>query len=238
MSKIFDAYRKKVGGLVDLSLEIGKAGAISLYSTPEGKQRDDFNKLANRLLGQRLENRGAVLAFGSSARGEGASFVSYNTALYLATVYHQKVVWIDANFKDPQVRLLGQERHTFSQFLQHPEEIDDLVVSDNPLLMSGGRNLQDVRGLLADHNYGTLLENLARRFDFVILDLPPILNSTDTALMAAGADGFLLVIEQKYLKVEVINHGIQGLKDKGVQMLGTVINRRTYDLPKVLYDRL
>lgn len=56
--------------------------------------------------------------------------------------------------------------------------------------------------------------------------------------MAAGADGFLLVIEQKYLKVEVINHGIQGLRDKGVHLLGTVINRRTYDLPKVIYDRL
>ena len=122
MSKIFDAYRKKVGGLSDLSMEIGKAGSISLYPSPEGSQKADFNKLANRLLGLRLENRGAVLSFASSAAGEGASFVSYNTALFLAAVYHQKVVWIDGNFMAPQTKLLGQDRNSFSSLLQNPEK--------------------------------------------------------------------------------------------------------------------
>ena len=237
MSKIFEAYRKKVGDLSDLSLEIGKAGAISLYPSPEGSQKDDFNKLANRLLGLRLENRGTVLAFGSSTTGEGASFISYNTAFYLATVYQKKVAWIDGNFMSPQKKLLGQDRNTFSSLLREPEKVDDLVTLDNLLLISGG-NLQGASGLLADKNYGDLLRSFSRRFDFVILDLPPVLNSTDTAMMAAGADGFLLVIEQKFLKVEVIEHGIQGLKDRGVHMLGSIINRRTYELPKVIYDRL
>jgi len=237
VSKIFDAYRKKVGNMPDLSMEIGKAGSISLYPTPEGAQQADFSKLANRLLGLRLENRGAVLGFASSAAGEGSSFVSYNTAMYLATAYHQKVVWIDANFMSPQNKLIGQDRNTLSSLLQHPEKVGDLIASDNPMLIAGG-NLNEARGLVADRRYGELLSNLAHRFDFVILDLPPVLNSTDSALMAAGADGFLLVIEQKYLKVEVIEHGLQGLKDKGVHLLGTVINRRTFDLPKVIYDRL
>ena len=238
MSKIFDAYRKKVGAESDLSLEIGKAGSISLYPGPEGVQRNDFNKLANRLLGMRMEKRGAVLAFASSASGEGSSFVSYNTAMYLATVYHQKVVWIDGNFMSPQTKLLGQERNTFSSLLKEPDKVDDLVASDNPLLIAAGSNLQGARGRLADQSYGDLLRNFSRRFDFVILDLPPVLSTTDTALMAAGADGLLLVVEQKFLKVEVIESGIQGLKDKGARILGTVINRRTYDLPKVIYDRL
>ena len=124
MSKIFDAYRKNVGDLSNLSLEIGKAGSISLYPSPEDIQKDDFNKLANRLLGLRLENRGAVLAFASSTTGEGASFVSYNTALYLATGYNQKVAWIDGNFISPQVdggrddvrwRFAAQLHDVFSQ---------------------------------------------------------------------------------------------------------------------------
>jgi len=238
VSKIFDAYRKKVGGLTDLSLEIGKAGSISLYPSPQGNQKEDFNKLANRLLGLRMENRGTVLSFASSAAGEGASFVSYNAAMYLATVYHQKVAWVDANFMNPQTKLLGRDRNAFSSLLKDPDKVDDLITSDNPMLIAGGGNLHEARGLVADRRYGELLSNLTRRFDFVILDLPPVLNSTDTALMAAGSDGFLLVIEQKYLKVEVIEHGIQGLRDKGVLLLGTVINRRTYDLPKIIYDRL
>jgi Mrp family chromosome partitioning ATPase len=238
VSKIFDAYRKKVGTMSDLSLEVGNAGSISLYPFPKGAQQDDFNKLANRLLGLRREDRGTILSFSSSASGEGASFVSYNTALFLASVYHQKVVWVDGNFLSPQNRLLGVEDHTFSSLLQDPGSVDDLISVDNPLLIAGGRGLQKARGLLADRKYRQLLDGLTRRFDFVILDLPPVLASTDTALMASASDGFLLVIEQKFLKVEVIEHGIQGLRDKGVRLLGTVINRRTYDLPKVIYDRL
>ena len=238
MSKIFEAYRKKVGGLSDLSLEIGKAGSVTLYPSPEGSQQSDFNKLANRLLGLRLENRGAVLSFGSSASGEGASFVSYNAAIVLATIYHQKVAWIDGNFLSPQKKLLGQNWNTFSSLLRDPGKIDDIIASDNPLLIPGGADLMGARGLVADRSYRDLLANFARRFDFTIIDLPPILNSTDAALMAAETDGLLLVIEQKYLKREVIEHGIQGLRDKGVQVLGSVINRRTFDLPKVIYDRL
>ncbi len=238
MSKIFDAYRKKVGKMSDISLEIGKAGSVSLYPFPDGNQLDDFNKLANRLLGVRREDRGNILAFSSSASGEGASFVSYNTALFLASVYHQKVVWVDGNFLSPQVKLLNHGDHTFSSLLHDPDYVDDLIAADNPLLIGAGRGLQKARGLLADRRYRQLLDRLSHRFDFVILDLPPVLASTDTALMAAAADGFLLVIEQKFLKVEVIEHGIQGLRDKAVNLLGTVINRRTYDLPKVIYDRL
>lgn len=238
MSKIFDAYKKKVGQMSELSLEIGKAGSISLYPFPQGSQQDDFSRLANRLLGLRREDRGTTLSFSSSASGEGSSFVSYNTAVYLASVYHLRVVWIDGNFLSPQAKLMGQGECSFGSLLQDPGQVEDLIVADNPLLIGGGRRLEQTRGLLADRNYPRLLGGLARRFDFVILDLPPVLGSTDTALMASATDGYLLVIEQKFLKVEVIEHGIQGLRDKGVNLLGTVINRRTYDLPKVIYDRL
>lgn len=238
MSKIFDAYRKRVGEFPDLAVEIGKAGIVSLYPSPQGSQQDDFNRLANRILGLRFENRGTSLAFSSSVSKEGASFVSYNAAVFLATVFNQKVVWIDANYRSPQRKLLGLEVPTLSSFLQEPDRVHDLPAVENPVLIPGGADLQKNKGFFADSNYQDLLTNLTSRFDFVFLDIPPILDTTDAALMAAGTDGLLLVIEQKFLKREVIEHGVNGLKDKGVQVLGTVINRRTFELPKVIYERL
>lgn len=238
MSKIFDAYRKRVGEGADLGLEIGKAGVVSLYPSPAGAQQEDFNKLANRILGLRREDRGSVLAFASSASGEGASFVSYSAAMFLATTYKQNVVWIDGNFLSPQKKLLGRGQATFSSLLQDPDRVDDLIFAENPLLIGGGNDLMGAKGRLADQNFPDLLSALARRFDFVILDLPPVLSSTDAALMASKADGFLLVIEQQFLKREVIDHGLQGLKEKHVRVLGSVINRRTFALPKAIYNRL
>ena len=238
MSKIYEAYRKRVGDAPDLSLEIGRAGTVALYPMPDATQQGEFNQLANRLLSLKRDDRGAVLAFASTASGEGASFVSYNTALMLATVYHQKVCWIDANFQSPQKQLLHVDGPSLATLLQNPDKLADLRPAGNPLLVPGGINMTAARGLFADQKCHDLMRALSGRFDFTVIDLPPVLSTTDTALMAAATDGLTLVIEQRFLKREIITHGMEDLRAKSVRVLGAVINKRSYDLPKVIYDRL
>ncbi len=238
MSKIFEAYKKKVGTDTDLSIEISRAGSISLYNSPDASQKNEFNQLANRLLGYRVEPRGALLAFASTSPGEGSSFVSYNTAVYLSTVYHKQVAWIDANFLSPQKQLMHQDGPDLSSLLQHPSGLQDLTPTGNLTLIPGGSNLAQNRGLFAHQKCRDLLMGLTQRFDFVLIDLPPVLNTSDTALIASLTDGMMLVIRQRFLKREIVSHGIEGLRAKSVNVLGAVINKRTYDLPKVIYDRL
>ncbi len=238
MSKIYEDYRKRVGDDPDLTIELGRVGTVALYNMPDAAQQAEFSQLANRLLNLKRGARGAVLAFASTASGEGASFVSYNTALMLATVYHQKVCWVDANFQTPQKQLMHTDGPTLATLLQNPERLTDLRPAGNPTLIPGGLNLTSVRGLFADQKCHDLLRALSDRFDFVLVDLPPVLSTTDTALMATATDGLTLVIEQRFLKREIISHGMEALKAKGVNILGAVINKRSYDLPKLIYDRL
>jgi Mrp family chromosome partitioning ATPase len=238
MSKIYEAYRKRTGDAPDLTIEIGRVGTLALFPMPDATQQDEFSHLSNRLLNLKRDDRGSVISFASSATGEGASFVSYNTALMLATVYHQRVAWIDANFLSPQKALMHADSPSFAALLQSPERLAELRPTGNLNLIPGGLNLPAVRGLFADQRCSELMRALRVRFDFAFIDLPPVQNSSDTALLAAETDGLLLVIEQRFLKREVINHGTEALLAKSVRILGAVINKRTYDLPKVIYDRL
>jgi Mrp family chromosome partitioning ATPase len=238
MSKIYEAYRKRVGDMPDLTIEMGRVGTVALYPMPDATQQAEFSQLANRLLDQKRDDRGAVIAFASTASGEGASFVSYNAALMLATVYHQKVCWIDANFQTPQKQLAHAEGPTLATLLQNPDRLAELRPAGNPHLVPGGLNLTAVRGLFADEKGADLMRGLSGRFDFTLVDLPPVLSTTDTALMATATDGLTLVIEQRFLKREIIGHGMEALRAKSVRVLGAVINKRSYDLPKVIYDRL
>ena len=238
MSKIYEAYRKRAGNEPDLTLEIGRVGTIALYPMPDATQQSEFNQVANRLLSLKREDHGAVIAFASTAPGEGASFVSYNTAFMLATVYHRKVAWVDANFQTPQKQLAHADGPTLATLLNYPERLSDLRPVGNPALIPGGMNLTAVRGLFADQKCHDLMSAFSRRFDFTLVDLPPVLSTTDTALMAAATDGLTLVVEQRYLKREIITHGMEALQAKSVRVLGAVINKRSYDLPKVIYDRL
>lgn len=238
MSKIYEAYRKRVGDLPDLTVELGRVGTVALYPMPDATQQGEFSQLANRLLDHKRDESGAVIAFASTAAGEGASFVSYNAALMLATVYHQKVCWIDANFQTPQKALAHAEGPSLATLLQNPERLAELRPTGNPTLVPGGLNLQAVRGLFADQKCQDLVRGLRLRFDFTLIDLPPVLSTTDTALMATATDGLTLVIEQRFLKREIIGHGMEALRAKSVRLLGAVINKRSFDLPKVIYDRL
>lgn len=238
MSKIFDAYRKQTAQRSELSAEVGRVGTVQLFPPPSPSQQGDFARLATQILSLRRNDRGSVLAVASSVAGEGASFVSFNAALILARDYGQRVCWIDGNFLTPQAKLRVTEEPTFADLLRTPERTAALPRTPNPLLVAAGQDLPRAKNLIASRSYADLLAGLAARFDVVLLDLPPMLASTDTAMMAAGTDGFLLVIEQQHLKWEVIDHGLETLRDKGVQTLGAVINRRSYALPKIIYDRL
>jgi len=238
MSKIFDAYKKQTALSDDLESAVGRVGSVTLFPAPRGRQVDDFTQLANQILGLHEGRRGVVLAMASSAPGEGASYVSYNAACVLAQSYGRRVCWIDANFLTPQAKLRGAPSIGFADLIADPGRVSQVDNAVNPALLPGGADVARARSLLASGGLSTALDHLRSRFDFVIVDLAPMLASSDTALVAAEADGFLLVIEQQNLKWEVIQHGLDAMRDKGVQALGAVINRREFVLPKVVYDRL
>ncbi len=238
MSKIFQAQKMRSENFAEPSPQVQKIGRIDLFPAPRETQVEDFNRLAQQALGIRTKGTGTVLFFASSTSGEGASFVSFNLANTLCDVYAQKVLWLDANFLSPQKALAIPGRLTLAEMLKTPSLVDTLVADANPYLVPGGKDLMGSRGLVAGDNFGAVLNNLAGNFDFVIVDIPPVLDSPETGLMSLSGDGLLLVIEQKYLKWEIISHGIQTLRSKGVNVLGSVINRRNYTLPKVIYNRL
>ena len=240
MSKIFDAYRMKTAesAAPDHEADLARAGAVELFPAPSPRQQNDFAQLAQRALDLKGPQRGAMISLAASTAGEGASYVSYNLAVSLATIYAQKVAWVDANFLSPQTKLAGHGRVDLVSLLQDPEQATAAPFQGNPALVPVGPDLNRARGLVAGGNYRRALEKLAFRFDFVVVDLPPVLDSADAILMAAAGDGLLLVIEQKYLKWEIVEHGLELLRDKGVNVLGSVINRREFTLPKIIYDRL
>jgi protein-tyrosine kinase len=238
MSKIFEAYKKRAGGEPDLSQEVTRAATQTLFPSPPGRQRLEFNELANSLLRLQKTGSGLALGFAASVAGEGASYVSHQVAIQLALNLRKRVIWIDGNFRDPQRKLGAGSSLSFAALLQAPDRLAELAPDASPVFLRGGTELARLMGYFAADSYARLIRQLTADFDFTILDLPPILEATETAVMAGSLDGLLLVIESKRLKWEVIKSGVDSLREKDVPVLGAVINRRRYELPKFIYDRI
>ena len=238
MTRIFEAYKKRASGQPDFAFDLASLGEIRLFPPPSSGQQAELSQLADMILKFKPPDRGLVLCFASTVAGEGASYVSYNTARFLAYVLHRRVAWVDVNFKTPQRKLVGQPGITFAELLRNPASLTELPTGGNLTLVPGGANLGSRAAQVSSQPSQQLLRGFAELFEFTILDCPPILQAVETGQLAAAADGLIAVVESKRLKREVIRHGLDSLASRRVKVLGAVLNRREYELPRIIYDRL
>ena len=81
----------------------------------------------------------------------------------------------------------------------------------------------------------TFLEEIRTRYNFVLIDSAPILSSSDSLTISTKVDGIILVAEANHTRYETIisieNH-LQG----DAKLLGIVLNKRRFVIPKVLYN--
>jgi Mrp family chromosome partitioning ATPase len=105
-------------------------------------------------------------------------------------------------------------------------------------VMPGGLELKARKAELASDSCRQVFRALREQYDFVLIDCPPILEAVESAWLGSAADGMIVVVEARKLKSQIINHGLRLLREQDVSVLGTVLNKRRYDLPKAIYDRV
>jgi Mrp family chromosome partitioning ATPase len=238
MSRILEAYRKRGEGGEAIRFEAPDPDRERLFPPPTKQQRADFSQLVSMMVQFRPARSGAVFCFASSVSGEGASYVSYNVARVLAQSFDRHVAWVDANFRSPQRSLADSKTVALADLLDAPERVSEIADSGQFVVIPSGAHLEAGLGRLTDESCGHLFAELAAAFDFVIIDAPPILESIEAGRLAARSAGLVLVIERKRLKWEIVQHGLDDLAAKKVRVLGAVLNKRDYELPRFLYNRL
>lgn len=82
---------------------------------------------------------------------------------------------------------------------------------------------------LCDAHYGgaftMAVERLAKRFDVVLIDTPPVAFDSATASLAPAVDGVLMVVKSNDLSVGVIQQAKEHLLRSGANILGVVLNQ-------------
>ena len=65
---------------------------------------------------------------------------------------------------------------------------------------------------------------LRDRFDFVLIDTPPVFAISDTAVLSVICDGVLLILRSQRTAAETIRHVVERLHAVGAHILGAVVN--------------
>lgn len=212
-------------GSIPLDKERRKQAAIS-YDADNSPIAEAFRKLRTNLQFLAVDNPPRVIVVTSSTPSEGKSTTAINTALALAEAEHN-VVLIDGDMRRPTLHkhLDLVQPVGFSTVLSGSASLDDALQTTRypglTVLTSGAipPNPSELLGSLAAKK---LLNELRAKFDYVIVDSTPLLAVTDAAILAAAADGVLVMARFGQTKREQLTHAVESLRDVGASLLGAV----------------
>ncbi len=194
---------------------LAKLGFIT-PSTIELDLARDFSMVKRRLF-RRLSFFGSEGEEGGPARrrrcpivlvtsgnpGEGKTFSSINFALSLAIEEQLNVLLVDSDLANPSVpRVIGfpHRKQGLFECLDDPStEFDDVLLTfeDIPLsVMPAGQATRSPSSLIGGKAMIDLLQRIRSldRYDLLVMDGPPLLATTEAAVLAPHADEIVLVI--------------------------------------------
>ena len=159
---------------------------------------EQFRRLAASLIRARAARELKSVLVTSPAPGDGKSNVAINLALTLSESYHARVLLIDADLRRPTLHALFGVPNTagLTEALipGRNGKVDTVDVGDTLTLLPAGRPETSPLGGLASDRLKHLIADAATRFDWVIVDSPPVGLLADAHLVSEAVDGALLVV--------------------------------------------
>ena len=92
-------------------------------------------------------------------------------------------------------------------------------------IIFSGNYVPNPAELLGSENFETLMKFCREKYDYVIVDTPPLGSVIDSAIAAKYADGAVIVIEADAINYHFVQDVKKQLDKSGVRILGTVLNK-------------
>jgi len=105
------------------------------------------------------------------------------------------------------------------------EEAVHQIDEDSLWVLGAGQIPPNPSEIISSEKTATILNLLKQKFDFVIVDSPPVLPASDAMLMAPRTDGTLLVVRAGYSNKKLVKRVTQQFKNANLPLLGVVLNR-------------
>lgn len=183
------------------------------------------------------ESECRVIGVSSSLSGEGKSLTSVNLA-YSASQLGKRVLLMNCDMRRPTLaeKLPIQKTPGLSDFLSGRIPFDKLlqmcsIKNDEQAFhaISAGSMSSNPMELLSSRKMRKMLEILRQRYDYIIMDLPPVGEVGDALVASKLTDGMLIVVRQNYCNWTALNSAIRQFEFVDAKILGLVFNCTTED---------
>lgn len=205
-----------------------RARDMYVHENPKSPIAECCRSLRTNILFSAADRELKTIVVCSANQREGKT----TSVLYLGTTMAQsgqRTLLIDTDMRRPRLHkstnvalspglsnlLIGDEDY---DSLIKPTEIKDLFI------LPCGPTPPNPAELLLTKRFETVLRELAKRFDRIILDSPPIQPVTDAVVLSKRVDGVVLVVRASKTMRDELRRSARMIRDVGGSIVGVIVN--------------
>ncbi len=252
-----DAKQGPAGAVATVSVRrqaqrAGDNGSLGVVLT-------EFQRVAYALELSAARERLRIIGFTSAVPGEGVSTCIAAISFLLASAVHtrpgrgqtgsppggsqrqaeDKVVLVDANAGSPSLHeAFGLPLQPgLTEAVNSAQPLSVARPMENPalLVVPAGRGAHTALDM---QRLRLALQQFASQAGLVLVDLPPVLRAAHGVKLATLCDAVVMVVRANSTRWEAVVEAKRLLERAGVPILGAILNRRRFELPKWLYEHL
>jgi len=197
---------------------------------------EQYRHLAATLYQAQLRDGLKRVMVSSTLPGEGKTLTITNLALTLSQSYGHRVLLVDADLRSPSIHEVLQisRKPGLGEYLASSvSELPVVQVTEGLTVVPAGSSDQPIAALVSDR-MKHLVEQASSRFDWILLDTPPVGLLSDANLLASMTDAVVFVVGASSSPYQMVQRAIAAVGPERV--IGVVLNRASEDaLPKGSY---
>jgi capsular exopolysaccharide synthesis family protein len=192
---------------------------VTVYD-PTGSASDAYRMLRTNLFYALIDSPPKIIVLTSVSFGEA------NLALTLAQT-DKNVLLLDCDLRRPRLHSMFDVSNTngLVDILAGGSRMEEVWREPIPglKLICAGPSLPNPAELLSSRRLAEFLAEMRLRFDYVLVDSPPV-GVSDSVVLAAHGDGVLLVLDSQRTRKGPLRQALRSLQGVGANVLGTVMN--------------
>lgn len=173
---------------------------------------------------------------------EGSAKLIANLGKYLSQEAQHKIFIVDANLKTPSLHTIFNipGKPGLADVLEGKATLEKAAVkiNDNLLVLPAGETSLNPTTLLNSSRMLDVVNTAREKSEVLFIDYANLRAIENVRILSSMADGIALVISEGKTRRPVIKAAIAPLEQSKANIIGTILNNRTFVIPKIIYKRL
>ncbi len=173
---------------------------------------------------------------------EGSSRLIANLGTYLSREAHHKIFIVDANFQAPSLYKIFNipGKPGLADVIEEKATLEQATVkiNENLLILPAGETLLNPTTLLNSSRMRDVVNIAKEKSELLFIDYANLRAIKNVRILSSITDGIALVVSEGKTRHPVIKAAITPLEQSKANIIGTILNNRTFVIPEVIYKRL